>query len=131
MPTSHAVRRAAIVALLVAPGCTTTVVDDGDARLAATAASTRLYGRWEKVETSLPPITLELRGGARGSEGQVWLSGITYTLPATFVGDTSVVLADPASSRLAPFVGVLEKDGRLRVRLDAEPLVTAYLVRQP
>jgi hypothetical protein len=87
------------------------------------------FGRWQKLEQSLPPITLELRRGATGAEGQVWLSGTTYTLPATFVGDTSVVLADPASSRLAPFVGVLEKDGRLRVRLDGQPPVEAHLVR--
>ena len=130
MPMPRAVRRVAMLALLVAAGCTTTVVDDTDARLSATAPSTRLYGRWEKVEKSLPPITLELRRGATGPEGQVWLSGVTYTLAAD-VTDTSVVLADPASSRLAPFVGRLQKDGRLFVRLDGQPPVEAYLVRLP
>jgi hypothetical protein len=115
----RASRSIALSALLLA--CRTTPTEEG----------APLYGRWQKLEKSLPPITLELRRGANGAEGQVWLSGTTYTLPATFVGDTSVVLADPASSRLAPFVGTLEKDGRLHVRLDGQPPVDAYLVRQP
>jgi hypothetical protein len=115
----RASRSIALSALLLA--CRTTPTEEG----------APLYGRWQKLEKSLPPITLELRRGANGAEGQVWLSGATYTLPATFLGDTSVVLADPASSRLAPFVGTLENDGRLHVRLDGQPPVDAYLVRQP
>lgn len=88
------------------------------------------YGRWQKIDKSLPPITLELRRGANGPEGQVWLSGTTFTLPAT-LDDTSVVLANPASSALAPLVGLMQKDGRLFVRLlNSRPVEEAYLERQ-
>jgi hypothetical protein len=83
------------------------------------ADSSALYGRWDKLEKSMPPVTLEVRrspSSFTGAEGQVWLSGVTYTLPAT-VSDTSVVLADPVSSAPAPFVAVLQKDGTLRARL--------------
>jgi hypothetical protein len=93
---------------------------------------TALYGRWEKIEKSMPPITLEVRASTTsftGSEGQVWLSGVTYTLPAS-LDDTSVVLADPVSSGPAPFVAVLQKNGTLRVRLNGEPPHEATLVRR-
>lgn len=98
-------------------------------RSPTTALAPRLHGRWEKLEKSMPPIVLELRRGAAGDEGQVWLSGVTYTLPAVLT-DTSVVLAAPASSKPAPFVGVLQTDGRLRVRLDGDPPHEASLVRR-
>ena len=86
---------------------------------ASLATSQAMLGRWEKLEKSLPPVTLELRRSTTsftGVEGQVWLSGVTYTLPATIV-DSNVVLADPVSSGPAPFVAVV-RDGALRVRLN-------------
>ena len=97
----------------------------------STAAAPRppLWGRWQKLETSLPPVTLEVRTNLMGQyEGQVWLSGVTYTLPAT-LDDTSVVLIDAADSHRPPLVGVLQKDGRLRVTIGGTPPVEALLVR--
>ena len=97
---------------------------------APTGAPASLYGRWEKLEQSLPPITLELRRSASGDdEGQVWLSGVTYTLPATVRG-TSVVLGDPLAFATPPFVGELQKDGTMRVRLNRNPPHEATLVRR-
>jgi hypothetical protein len=112
---SHAI--AASLALLAA--CTD----------APTARSEELFGRWEKVEKSMPPITLEIRRESTGPVGQVWLSGVTYTLPAT-VDDSSVTLARPESSTLAPVYGVLLPDGRLRVVLRGTPDYEATLVRR-
>ena len=45
----------------------------------------------------LPPVTLEVRREGSATVGQVWLSGVTYTLPAT-LNDTSVILADGSES---------------------------------
>jgi hypothetical protein len=95
------------------------------------AAAERLYGLWGKTDETLPPIFLDVRHEASGDVGQVWLSGVSYTLPAV-VNDTSVVLARPESSRPAEhflLVGVLRPDGRLRVRLDGDPPVEATLDR--
>lgn len=86
----------------------------------------RVVGRWQKVEESLPPVTLEVRRETSGLVGQVWLSGVTYTLPAT-IDDSSVVLANPASSALAPFVGVVQKDGSMRATLRGQSDYTARL----
>jgi hypothetical protein len=90
------------------------------------AAAERLYGLWGKTDETLPPIFLDVRHEASGDVGQVWLSGVSYTLPAV-VNDTSVVLARPESSRPAALVGVLRPDGRLRVRVDGAPPVEATL----
>jgi hypothetical protein len=106
--------RLGAAALLAACGRT-----PGDLGPSAQLSEAALLGRWEKLEKSLPPITLELRRSTTsftGIEGQIWLSGMTYTLPATIV-DTNVVLADPVSSGPAPFVAVY-RDGALRVRLN-------------
>ena len=88
-----------------------------------------LYGRWEKIDTSLPPVTLELRRGASGDEGQVWLSGRTFTFPATLRGD-SVVVEDPAAFAMPALVGELQRDGTLRVRLSGDPPHETTLVRR-
>ncbi|MBV9879661.1 MAG: hypothetical protein JO180_04155 [Gemmatirosa sp.] len=118
----------AILALLFAGAChSATAVPDG-----LTASSARLLGRWQKVDHSLPPVTLEVRASTSafsGYEGQVWLSGVTYTLPAR-LDDSSVVLADPVSSGPAAFVAVLQKDGTLVARLGGQPSTEARLVRQ-
>ena len=99
----------------------------------ASARGQALLGRWQKVERSLPPLTLEVRPNGAFVEGQVWLSGVTYTLPGV-VDDTMVVLARPESSAPAPVVGVLERDGRLRVRLRGDGTsadIEERLVRMP
>ena len=99
--------------------------------LSGSRGADRLYGRWEKRESTLPPIALSVRkddGGA--TVGQVWLSGVTYTLPAV-LDDTSVVLANPASSALAPFVAVLKRDGTLQATIRGTPDVSAVLHRVP
>lgn len=91
----------------------------------------RLFGRWQKTENTLPPVTLQVRQEGGATVGQVWLSGTTYTLPAT-LDDTMVVLANPASSALAPFVAVLKADGTLRATLRSNNSeVTAVLHRAP
>ena len=87
------------------------------------------YGRWDKLEDSLPPVSLELRHGANGDEGQVWLSGRTFTLPATFRGD-SVLLEDPRAFATPPLVGELQRDGTMRVRLSGNPPHETLLVRR-
>ena len=104
------------VALLSACGAPTTTK----------ATSERLYGLWGKTDETLPPVFLDVRREADGDVGQLWLSGVTYTLPAR-LDDTSVVLARPESSRSAVLVGMLRPDGRLRVRLDGDPPVEATL----
>jgi hypothetical protein len=94
-----------------------------------TAPSTEQYfGRWERVGGGLPPVVLAVRREGGATVGQVWLSGVTYTLPATF-NDTSVVLADPASSKLAPFVGVIKSAGTMRATLRGEPDLVVELQR--
>jgi hypothetical protein len=108
----------ALLAALNACGAPTTNKD----------AAERLFGLWGKTDETLPPIFLDVRHEASGDVGQVWLSGVSYTLPAV-VNDTSVVLARPESSRPAALVGVLRPDGRLRVRLDGDPPVEATLDR--
>lgn len=80
----------------------------------------RFYGRWSKNSFGIPPVTVLIRSEAGAATGQVWLSGVTYTLPATFT-DSSVVLANPVLSSRAPFVGVLLKNGSMRVTLSGEP----------
>ena len=81
------------------------------------AGSAALLGRWEKIERSLPPITLELRADAADRvTGRVWLSGVTYDAPVT-LDDTSFALGAGRPSMR----GALTPDGRLRVRmLDAQ-----------
>lgn len=104
--------------------------------LAACADSTtssrqpeQFYGRWQKTDASLPPVTLSVTREGSGVVGQVWLSGVTYTLPAT-LDDTSIVLADPASSKLAPFVGVITAPGVMRATLRGGSDVIVELRRQ-
>lgn len=88
----------------------------------------RVVGRWQKLEESLPPVTLEVRRESGALVGQVWLSGVTYTLPAT-IDDSSIVLANPVSSAIAPFVGVIQKDGSMRATLRAQTDYTARLLK--
>jgi hypothetical protein len=93
-------------------------------------ATEGLYGQWEKREQTLPPVTLSVRREGTATVGQVWLSGVTYTLPAV-LDDTMVVLANPASSALAPFVGVLQKDGTMRATLRGQPDLVTTLHKIP
>lgn len=83
-------------------------------------------GRWERVDQGLPPVALVVRREGDALVGQVWLSGVTYTLPATF-DDTSVVLANPAASTRAPFVGVLTLSWKMRATLTGQPDVVVTL----
>lgn len=75
-----------------------------------------MYGRWSRTTNDLPPVTLEVRRENGAAVGQVWLSGVTYTYPA-FLDDTSVVVANPVSSALAAFHGVLTGGGEMRATL--------------
>ena len=79
-------------------------------------AHEQLHGRWTRTVNELPPVTLELRTEGSATVGQVWLSGTTYTLPA-ILSDTSVVLANPVSSALAPFSGVVTNGGEMHATL--------------
>ena len=90
------------------------------------SASVRLYGLWGKTDETIPPIFLDVRHEAGGDVGQVWLSGVTYTLPAT-VGDSTVRIARPESSQRPALYGVLRADGRLHVQLNGEPPFDAVL----
>lgn len=97
----------------------------------ADSGADRLYGRWEKQESTLPPVSLDVRRTAAGArEGQVWLSSVTFTLPA-LIDDTTIVLANPTSSASAPFVAVLLSDGTLRATLRGTPDVIAVLHKVP
>ena len=84
------------------------------------ASSAALLGRWQKIERSLPPITLELRSDAADRvTGRVWLSGVTYDAPAT-LGDSSFTLGAGRPTMR----GALTANGRLRVQmLDAQGAV--------
>jgi hypothetical protein len=111
-----------LATLALAAGCRTV-----EPTTPAAVAAANLLGRWEKVEKSLPPVLLELRSTAQGVEGQVWLSGVTYTLPAV-LADSIVSLIEPTDA--TRLVGVLQKDGRLRVTFRGEPPVEAFLVKR-
>ena len=77
------------------------------------ASSAALLGRWEKIERSMPPITLELSVDAADRvTGRVWLSGVSYDAPAVLTESTFVLGADRPTMR-----GELVADGRLRVHL--------------
>ena len=80
------------------------------------ASSASLLGRWEKVERTLPPVTLELRADAADRvTGQVWLSGVTYQSPVTLSDSGFTLGAGRPTMR-----GTLVADRRLRVQfLDA------------
>ena len=80
------------------------------------ASSASLLGRWEKVERSLPPVTLELRADAADRvTGQVWLSGVTYESPVTLSDSGFTLGAGRPTMR-----GTLTAERRLRVQfLDA------------
>lgn len=80
------------------------------------AGPEQFYGRWSRTTDALPPVTLEVRKENGAAVGQVWLSGVTYTYPA-FIDDSSVVVANPVSSSLAAFQGVLERNGEMRATL--------------
>lgn len=118
-----AARSLTLLALAAAVAC-----DDGPTN---GKGADRLYGRWQKTENTLPPVTLQVRQEGGATVGQVWLSGTTYTLPAT-LDDTMVVLANPVSSAPAPFVAVLKADGTLHATLRSNTSdVTAILHRAP
>lgn len=87
------------------------------------------YGQWERTEDVLPPVSLTVRVEGTGTVGQVWLSGVTYTLPAV-IDDSTIVLANPASSQLAPFVGVMLRNGVMRATLRGQSDVVVELVRK-
>ena len=77
------------------------------------ASSAALLGRWEKIERSMPPITLELRSDAADRvTGRVWLSGVTYEAPAALEESGFVLGGERPTMR-----GALVAEGRLRVQL--------------
>ena len=98
-------------------------------RTAPTAARPSLYGTWEKAESTLPPVSLVVRRTVEGDQGELTLSGVRLAIQATLT-DTSIVLADPVSSKPAVLVAVLQKDGTLRARLDGNPPYETTLVRR-
>lgn len=108
-----------LLALPVALAC-------GDSSTGITPA--QFYGRWERTSDGLPPVSLSVRLEGASTVGQVWLSGVTYTLPAV-IDDSTIVLANPASSQLAPFVGVMLRDGVMRATLRGQTDVVVELVR--
>jgi hypothetical protein len=77
------------------------------------ASSAALLGRWEKLERSMPPITLELRADAADRvTGRVWLSGVSYQVPVVLEESGFVMGAGRPTMR-----GTLVAEGRLRVQL--------------
>lgn len=124
MKTRHRLLAVAVASTLLA-SCSDSLASNETAFTEA-----MLLGRWEKREQTLPPVALDVRREGSSTVGQVWLSGVTYTLPAV-LDDSSVVLANPASSALAPFVGVLQKDGTMRATLRGQPDYIATLHRVP
>lgn len=89
----------------------------------------QFFGRWTKTTNDLPPVTLEVRSENGATVGQVWLSGVTYTYPAV-VDDTSVVLANPVSSGLAAFQGVLISGNEMRATLRGGANETVVVLRK-
>ncbi|MGV3708714.1 MAG: hypothetical protein ACO1Q7_07730 [Gemmatimonas sp.] len=106
-----------------------TIVAGCDDSLSPREQAGQFAGRWERVGDALPPVTLSVRAENGGHVGQVWLSGVTYTLPARF-DDSTVVLANPISSAPAPFVGTLVKRNTMTARISGNPDVFVTLVRQ-
>lgn len=89
-------------------------------------------GNWGRADTSvLPPVTLEVRLEQSGYVGQVWLSGVTYTWPAVLT-DSTMSLANPASSQLAPFSAVVVSRDELRATLRSpnQPDIVVQLYRR-
>ena len=137
MSSNHVRRHLAIAATLTlsltacsgkgSPPATAGVSDAAGGTMLASSAA--LLGRWEKVERSLPPITLELRADAAdGVTGRVWLSGVTYEAPVVLEDSGFVLGGERTTIR-----GVLVTEGRLRVQLlDAQGRVEhdATMVRR-
>jgi hypothetical protein len=104
----------AVVAAAAVSGCSDTLSPGEQAK--------QFSGRWgARLAIALPPVALSVRAENGGHVGQVWLSGVTYTLPARFE-ESKVVLADQISSAPAAFVGTLLNKNTMSARLGNDPV---------